>query len=66
MKLDAKAVALQGLGYKPKIVAVQGLLPTQIEEDEEENFSLGVRFLHSRYRRRRRDEDDDLLVAVLL
>jgi hypothetical protein len=67
MNLDARAIAVQGIGFGPKLVAVQGFLPKAQDDEQEDNFSLGVRSINTRARRRRhRDKDDDLLVAVLL
>lgn len=57
MSVDPRAVATQGLGFAPRLVAVQGLCPAQTRP-------LGPR-PRIRRERKRHDRDDDVLIFLL-
>lgn len=58
--LDKRAIAIQGLGFSPRLVGVQGLWP-----EERTPFEPPVtRYLPQR-KKRRRDTDDDVLLFIL-
>lgn len=67
MSLDPRAVALQGVGYAPLLLAVQGFGTVEIEDEQEE--MLIVRPVIRKERKKkdpRRDTDDDAIFMFLL
>jgi hypothetical protein len=58
--LDPLAIATQGIGYSPLLVAVQGLWG--VEDDKEPPHKLPTGYVS---KRRRIDSDDDVLVFIL-
>lgn len=58
MSIDRRAIATQGLGFSPRMVAVQGLYPTQA------TTPLGPR-PRMRRKPKRHDRDDDALLFLL-
>lgn len=61
MSLDPKAIAQQGLGFGPRLIAVQGLWRV------EPRVPVEPPFVHrsSQRKKRRRDSDDDVLLFIL-
>jgi hypothetical protein len=60
MSLKPRAIALQGVGYSPRLVAVQGLWPV-----EEKRLEPPVTRHLPQRKKRRRDTDDDVLLFIL-
>lgn len=66
MNLDPLAIALQGVGFGPSLMAVQGF---GFVDDEPETPGRGWRSVPRIKRKEpkvRRDKDDDVLLAFLL
>lgn len=64
MSLDAREIALQGIGYGAESVAVQGLRPRQRPPEPELDDILWT--VGTQARRKRQREEDELLLALLL
>jgi len=61
MALDRRAVALQGIGYGRKLVALQGLLQREEEDAERPNW---LRQPPRRKRKKHKDDDVALILAL--
>lgn len=63
--ISPRAVALQGIGYRPRLVALQGFAPfeTAPRPDVIPYGPGGLVFPQKK--RRRRDKDDDVLMFLL-
>jgi hypothetical protein len=61
MSLDPKAIALQGLGFLTRLVALQGLWPD--EDIPPEPYVNRIPMAH--YVPKRPDNDDDVLLFLL-
>lgn len=63
MALDRRAVALQGIGFGRKLVALRGLL--EVEQVDQEDRPNWLRVPERRPRKRRHEEEEALLLMVL-
>lgn len=63
MSLDSRAVAIQGVGFNPIVMAIQGLYPVQRPEEEDAFYIFGGA---TRRAKRRKQEEEDLLFALIL
>lgn len=60
--LEPRSVALQGFGFVPRLVAVQGLWPTATEPEPPQEQTLGG---GQRLARRKPHRDEDVLLFIL-
>lgn len=63
MSLDSRAVALQGVGFNPIVMAIQGLYPVQRPEEEDAFYIFGGA---TRRAKRKRQEEESLLFSLIL
>lgn len=65
--LNARAIAVQGVGFGPRLTAVQGLSPFKIVTPPTGDiipYGSG-RLVRPEVKRKRRDRDDDVLLFML-
>lgn len=68
MSLDPRAIAIQGVGYSPLLMAVQGF-GNVVEDEQEIDEALFIRPVLRKERKKkdpRRDTDDDAIFLFLL
>ena len=63
MSLDSHAVAIQGVGFNPIVMAIQGLYPVQRPEEEDVFYIFGGA---TRRAKRKRQEEESLLFSLIL
>lgn len=61
MALDRRAVAIQGVGFGRKLVALQGLLEPERQDEDRPNW---LRQPPRRKRKKHKDDDIALLLAL--
>jgi hypothetical protein len=64
MTLDARAIALQGLGFGPRLTAVQGMYAPSAESPDT-GQATSIPFRPRPPRSKRHDRDDDVLLFLL-
>ena len=63
--LSPRAIALQGIGFRPRLVALQGLYPQDdVQKPDVIPYGSG-RMVYPERNKRRRDRDDDVLMFLL-
>lgn len=63
--INARAVALQGIGFRPRLVALQGFAPYEtVQKPDVIPYAPGG-MVFPQKKRRRRDKDDDVLMFLL-
>lgn len=63
--LSSRAIALQGIGYRPRLVALQGLQPfDDVQKPDIIPFAPGG-MVYPKPKLRKRDRDDDVLLFLL-
>ncbi|MFZ9372240.1 MAG: hypothetical protein ACO25M_10255, partial [Limnohabitans sp.] len=66
MNLLPRAVALQGIGFSPRLVAVQGLRPfDDVQKPDIIPYGRGGMVFPEKTKKRRKDRDDDVLMFLL-
>ena len=63
MSLDSRAVAIQGVGFNPIVMAIQGMYPVQRPEEEDAFYIFGGA---TRRAKRKRQEEESLLFSLIL
>jgi hypothetical protein len=63
MSLDSRVVAIQGVGFNPIVMAIQGLYPVQRPEEEDVFYIFGGA---TRRAKRKRQEEESLLFSLIL